>query len=257
MRHLSLFSGSGIGTLAAQAAGIVTVAHAENDPACCYCLERLWPDARLFRDVREVTAESVADLGQIDIISAGWPCQGFSVANKHAKGLNDARSGLWSEVSRILEEVCPAWFVGENSPAIRVRGIDKVLSDLERIGYASWQGVVPAYAVGLRHHRKRCWIVAHSCCERFQWLQGFEKLQEPASQRRWNGSAKPLAIPGWARGLGTLADVPRYHDGLAGGLLPKPRTALLRMVGNGWTYPAAEMMFRAIVELDANWEKKS
>jgi site-specific DNA-cytosine methylase len=41
MRHLSLFAGSGIGSLAAQAAGIVTVAHAENDPACCYldCME--------------------------------------------------------------------------------------------------------------------------------------------------------------------------------------------------------------------------
>lgn len=36
MRHLSLFAGSGIGSLAAQAAGIVTVAHAENDTACCY-----------------------------------------------------------------------------------------------------------------------------------------------------------------------------------------------------------------------------
>lgn len=250
MRHLSLFSGSGIGTLAAAACGIQTVAHAENDPACCYCLERLWPGARLFRDVRDVTAESVADIGPIDIVSAGWPCQGFSVANKYAKGLDDARSGLWSEVERTLEEIRPTWFLGENSPAIRVRGIDRVLSDLERLGYASWQGVVPAYAVGLRHHRKRCWIVAHTGSDGQQRLQVLEKLQEPESQKRRNGAVESLAIPGWARGLGTLADVPRHGDGMAGGLLPKTRTALLRMVGNGWTYPNALLMFRAIVALE-------
>lgn len=69
MKHLSLFSGSGIGTLAALHAGIVTVAHAESDPACCYCLERLWPDARLFRDVRDVTAE--------------WANQNHAGSNRH------------------------------------------------------------------------------------------------------------------------------------------------------------------------------
>ena len=61
MNHLSLFSGSGIGTLAAAACGISTVAHAENDPACCYCLERLWPDVRLFRDVQGLHSRSYLD----------------------------------------------------------------------------------------------------------------------------------------------------------------------------------------------------
>ena len=36
MRNLSLFTGSGIGDLAAKAAGIETVAMCESDPACCY-----------------------------------------------------------------------------------------------------------------------------------------------------------------------------------------------------------------------------
>ena len=50
MKHLSLFTGSGIGDLAAQAAGIQTVAQCESDPVCQYALRRLWPDAYLFEE---------------------------------------------------------------------------------------------------------------------------------------------------------------------------------------------------------------
>src|SRR3990172_200606 len=132
MNHLSLFSGSGIGTLAAAACGIRTVAHAENDPACCYCLERLWPGVRLFRDVRDVTAESVADLGTIDLIDGGFPCTDISMAGKGA-GLgteeNPTRSGLWYEFARVIREVRPRFVLVENTPALRLRGADRVLAD--------------------------------------------------------------------------------------------------------------------------------
>lgn len=163
MNHLSLFAGSGIGTLAAAACGIRTIAHAENDPACCYCLERLWPDARLFRDVRDVTAESVADLGPIDIISGGFPCTDISTAGKGA-GLgteeNPTRSGLWFEFARVIREVRPRYILAENVPALRVRGGDRVCFDLEAMGY-SWESVVVgAWAVGAPHKRDRVWIVA-------------------------------------------------------------------------------------------------
>jgi site-specific DNA-cytosine methylase len=50
VKHLSLFTGSGIGDLAAQAAGIQTVAQCESDPVCQYALRRLWPDAYLFEE---------------------------------------------------------------------------------------------------------------------------------------------------------------------------------------------------------------
>ena len=164
MNHLSLFSGSGIGTLAAAEVGIRTVAHAENDPACRYCLERLWPDARLFRDVRDVTAESVADLGPIDIISGGFPCTDISTAGKGA-GLGTeeepTRSGLWYEFARVIRETQPTWLLIENVPALRVRGGDRVCEDLEAMAY-EWEAVVVgADDVGAPHRRKRVWIVAH------------------------------------------------------------------------------------------------
>ncbi len=51
MRNLSLFTGSGIGDLAALRAGITTVAQCENDPVCQFALRKLWPDCYLFEDV--------------------------------------------------------------------------------------------------------------------------------------------------------------------------------------------------------------
>jgi DNA (cytosine-5)-methyltransferase 1 len=165
MRHLSLFTGSGIGDLAARDAGITTVAMCESDPACCYCLERLWPDARLFRDVHDVTAESLADLGPIDIISGGFPCQDISTAGKGA-GLgtekNKTRSGLWYEFARVIRETRPTWLLIENVPALRVRGGDRVCEDLESMGYAWEAVVVGADDVGAPHRRKRVWIVARN-----------------------------------------------------------------------------------------------
>jgi len=162
MRNLSLFTGSGIGDLAAKAAGIETVAMCESDPACCYCLERMWPGVRLFRDVHDVTAASLADLGPIDIISGGFPCQDISTAGKGA-GLgteeNKTRSGLWYEFARVIREVRPAWLLIENVPALRVRGGDRVCEDLESMGYAWEAVVVGADDVGAPHRRKRVWIV--------------------------------------------------------------------------------------------------
>jgi len=162
MRQLSLFTGSGIGDLAAKAAGIETVAQCENDPCCQFILRRLWPEAHLFKDVRDVTATTLGRLVPIDIISGGFPCQDISAAGKGA-GLgseaNPTRSGLWFEMLRVISEVRPTWVLAENVPALRVRGADTVLSGLEAEGYTCWPVLVGAWAVGAPHKRDRVWIV--------------------------------------------------------------------------------------------------
>ena len=158
MNNLSLFTGSGIGDYAAAQCGIRTVAMAENDPWCCYALERMFPEAHLFKDVRDVSATALRQFGPIDIISGGFPCQNLSTAGR-GEGIEGSRSGLWREMFRIIRQVRPAWLVIENVPAIKVRGVDRVLAPLERIGYTCWPLVVGAEHVGATHRRHRVWIV--------------------------------------------------------------------------------------------------
>jgi len=158
-RHLSLFSGSGIADYAAECAGFETVAVCECEPDCLYALRKIYPNAKVFDDVKSVG--SVSDLGRIDLISGGFPCQDISAAGKGA-GLAGERSGLWFEMLRVIREIRPAWVLAENVPALRTRGADRVIADLEATGYTVWPCVVGAWAAGAPHKRDRVWIVANA-----------------------------------------------------------------------------------------------
>lgn len=78
-------------------------------------LAHFFPDALSFGDIAEVDTDELPD---IDILTGGTPCQGFSVAGKRA-GLGDHRSGLFAHFVRIidaLQERGLEWVVWENVP---------------------------------------------------------------------------------------------------------------------------------------------
>ncbi|MED1801816.1 DNA cytosine methyltransferase [Brevibacillus porteri] len=166
MRMLSLFAGIGGIDLAAHWAGIETVAFCEIEPFCQKVLQKHWPEVPIFDDVRTINKQQLIEKGvigderAIDIICGGYPCQPFSTAGER-KGKDDDRH-LWPEVSRLLQEIRPTWFLGENVAGHVTLGLDDVLSDLEGIGYAAEPFVIPACAVNARHRRDRVFIVAHS-----------------------------------------------------------------------------------------------
>lgn len=111
----------------------------------------IWDDVRTF--------DGKPWRGLVDVVSGGFPCQDISCAGKGA-GINGTRSGLWSEMCRIIGEVRPRFAFLENSPMLSIRGLDRVLADLAEIGYnAQWQ-TLSAAAVGAPHRRERIWILA-------------------------------------------------------------------------------------------------
>ena len=69
---------------------------------------------------------------------------------------------------RVIQEIRPAWVVGENVVGIVSMALDTVLSDLENIGYTCQAIVIPACAVDAPHRRDRVAIVAHADRERQQ-----------------------------------------------------------------------------------------
>ncbi len=95
------------------------------------------------------------------VVSGGFPCQDISAAGKGA-GIDGARSGLWREMHRIINEVRPEFAFLENSPLLVGRGLARVLGDLAEIGYDAEWLVLGADAVGLPHHRSRLWLLAHA-----------------------------------------------------------------------------------------------
>lgn len=199
LTHLDLFSGIGGFARAAQAVGFTTIGFSEIEPYATKILKQHWPDVPNYGDIRNITAQTVADaihlrklqseggkqnerrrIGncgdekciqpkhclksdgepQLHLITGGFPCQPFSHAGKR-RGKEDDRH-LWPEMCRVIAETRPDWVLGENVAGIIGMELDSVLSDLENIGYSAWPLVIPACAVDARHRRDRVWIVAHT-----------------------------------------------------------------------------------------------
>ncbi len=165
LTHVSLFSGIGGFELAMAEAGIPTLAACEIDKKARGVLADRFPGTHIYHDVRKVTGDSLRTLGAVPrrtVLSAGWPCQGNSVAGSRG-GMDDARSGLWSEVVRILAELRPAWFVGENVPGLLSvaggRDFATVIGDLARLGYGFAWRVLDAQHFGVPQRRRRVVIV--------------------------------------------------------------------------------------------------
>ena len=165
LTHLSLFSGIGGLDLAAEWAGFKTVGQCEWAEYPTKVLKKHWPNVPRWRDIRELSADEFVrrtglHIGQLKIISGGFPCQPFSVAGKQ-RGKEDDRY-LWPEMLRVIRELQPTWIIGENVPGIINLALDTVLSDLERENYACRTFVFPAHAVGARHRRDRVCIVGYA-----------------------------------------------------------------------------------------------
>ncbi len=155
MNELHLFAGAGGGILGSELLGFRTVCAVELEPYPASVLlarqnDGLLPPFPVWDDVR--TFDGRPWRGLVDVVSGGFPCQDISAAGKGA-GIDGARSGLWREMHRIINEVRPEFAFLENSPLLVGRGLARILGDLARIGYDAAWCVLGADAVGLPHRR--------------------------------------------------------------------------------------------------------
>ncbi len=200
MTHLDLFSGIGGFALAARWAGIETVAFCEIDPFCRTILNKNWPGVLKYLDIKDLVHPD-----QVDIITAGFPCQPFSIAGSK-KGKDDDRY-LWPEVMRIIKKSKPTWFIGENVPGI-IPYLDDILEDLEQEGYYWRAFLIPASLVGAPHKRERLWIIAHAdsiqrqertknqetITERSQWSKSLGEIKSCCdAQFNWKENKPPIS----------------------------------------------------------------
>ena len=132
MKVLSLCDGMSIAHIALDRAGFVVDEYyaAEIKPIALKCTKDNYPNTVHIGDVNKVRYENGVlytekgnfNVGHIDMMIFGSPCQSFSIAMKTEMrvGLEDkVRSGLFLECHRILKEVCPTWFILENVASMK------------------------------------------------------------------------------------------------------------------------------------------
>ncbi len=162
---VSLFAGVGGFDLALERNGVKVVASVEIDKKAQDVLRRHFPESTIFGDISGVTGEQLIAAGfepRNGIITGGFPCQDLSVAGKRA-GLGGARSGLFWEICRLLDETRAQNFILENVPGLLNSngGADMavVLEALVERGYRVAYRVLDAQHFGVPQRRRRVFIV--------------------------------------------------------------------------------------------------
>ena len=115
----SLFDGIGGWLLAARHAGVTPVWASEIEPFPCSVTAHHFPDVTQMGDITKIDGAAIPP---VDIVCAGSPCQGLSLAGKR-RGLDDERSGLFRRAVDIVRAMrratggrYPRFFVWENVP---------------------------------------------------------------------------------------------------------------------------------------------
>lgn len=168
MRELSLFTGAGGGVLGTLLLGWEHIGYVEYDDYCQKIIAQrikdgILDEAPIFGDIRAFISDGYAEAyqGMVDVITAGFPCQPFSVAGKRA-GEDDERN-MWPATIECIRIIRPQLALLENVPGLLSSGyFQRVLGDLAEAGYDAEWCVLGASDVGANHQRKRLWILAES-----------------------------------------------------------------------------------------------
>jgi DNA (cytosine-5)-methyltransferase 1 len=161
---VALFAGIGGLELGLRLAipGYRTVCYVERDAYAAATLvarmeEKVMDPAPIWDDVS--TFDGRPWRGRVDLISGGFPCQDISQAGR-GEGIGGARSGLWGQFARLVDEMGPELVFVENVAALASRGLDRVLGDLASLGFDAEWDCFSAAGVGAPHLRRRLFILA-------------------------------------------------------------------------------------------------
>ena len=169
MKAISLFSGMGGDSLGLQMAGLDLVAYSEWEKEMKATHELNFPLTKLIGcgDITKTTDEEFIEYKDIvDLIFAGFPCQGFSHAGK--KLPDDPRNTLFREFLRSARLIRPKYIIGENVKGLLTRKtadnelfIDVIQSEFENIGYTIYKKVYMCSKldIGVPQNRERLIIV--------------------------------------------------------------------------------------------------
>jgi DNA (cytosine-5)-methyltransferase 1 len=156
---VSLFAGAGGLDLGLTQSGNRIIWANDNDSDSCETYAQNIGEHIFCGDIRGISDVVVP---QSDVIVGGFPCQGFSVANKF-RSESDERNELYLEFLRLLNAKKPKWFVAENVSGIMSLGggevFKMILEDFEKCGYRIRHRLENMADFGVPQTRKRVIIL--------------------------------------------------------------------------------------------------
>jgi len=153
---LSMAGGKGICGLEIMPEACETYKYNFNHPILNEDITQKKSKEKLYQKVKEYF--NTNDIkGKVDVISGGFPCQGFSMAGNRV--VDDERNSLYKELKEIVETLKPKFILMENVPGLRTmlngKVEEKILQDFEEIGYKIQVKILNSADYGVPQIRKR------------------------------------------------------------------------------------------------------
>lgn len=136
IKILSLFDGISCGRLALESNGTSVKKYyaSEIDPHAIKVTQEYYPDTVQIGDIIDLDKIRLSELGEIDLMLGGSPCQNLSIAvtnnYEHNQGLKGEKSSLFFEYVRVLKAVKPKYFLYENVASMKNADKDVITSHL-------------------------------------------------------------------------------------------------------------------------------
>ena len=161
MKYLSVCSGIEAATVAWHSLGWEPQAFSEIEKFPSQVLKHHYPNVP---NLGDMTKFEEWNLGTIDLLVGGTPCQSFSVAGLR-KGLDDPRGNLMLTYGAIANRFRPRWLVWENVPGVLSsnggRDFGSFLGMLGELGYGWAYRVLDAQYFGVAQRRRRVFVVGY------------------------------------------------------------------------------------------------
>lgn len=156
---IDLFAGIGGFRLALQSVGGTCIGFSEIAPDAIntYCQNFKEDTSANFGDITKLKT-----LPEHDFMTAGVPCQSWSIAGKNL-GFDDDRGQLWNDTLYLLNKVRPKAFIFENVKGLadprNAKALEYILNRIKQAGYYSKVNVLNAYDYGVPQTRIRIYII--------------------------------------------------------------------------------------------------
>ena len=189
MKFIDLFAGIGGFRLGMESAGHECVAFCEIDKfarASYKAIHNTEGEIEL-HDITTVTDEEIRNIGHVDVICGGFPCQAFSIAGAR-RGFEDTRGTLFFEIARFAAILKPKYLFLENVKGLlnhdKGDTFETILSALDELGYdVEWQ-VLNSKDFGVPQNRERVFIIGHLRGERRRKVFPIGGEDEKSSAKR-------------------------------------------------------------------------
>lgn len=156
---IDLFAGIGGFRIALSNAGGTCLGFSEIAPDAIksYCTNYNEPETSNFGDITKLKT-----LPEHDFMTAGVPCQSWSIAGKKL-GFDDDRGQLWNDTLYLLNKVKPKAFIFENVKGLadprNSAALDYIMSRIKEAGYYAEKYILNAYDYGVPQTRIRIYII--------------------------------------------------------------------------------------------------